>query len=119
MEKTLCQKCFHYEACKAIDLSGALGDPQCENIPCMHYIDSDRVKIQDQAEWVENVRQYPDGDVHVTYRCSHCGNLGGIKAYGNKEWTNYYLEHYRDYVELSGFCKKCGSVMKGRPNEKP
>ena len=111
MEKTLCQKCFHYNACVAIDLSGFLGNPERENDPCEHFIDSERVKIQDRANWVERVHRYSDGDVSVTHHCSHCGDLGRVKMYKSKEWSDYYSEHYRNNIELDEYCKKCGSVM--------
>ena len=113
MSKTLCQRCFHYTACEAMDLSGYIGNPDMENIPCDDFIDADRVKIQDKANWLEKVKWYRDGDVHVCYYCTHCSFLRKVKSYNKYEWENYYSEHYRDAIELPKFCEECGSVMDG------
>lgn len=113
MEKTMCQKCFHYEACCAIDLSGALGNPESENMECEHFIDAERVKIQDKACWREELKTYSGVDIYITYYCSHCGQMERVKTYKVKEWDGYYSEHYRETVELPGFCKKCGSIVEG------
>jgi hypothetical protein len=111
MQKTLCNSCFHYEACCAIDLSGCLGNPECENWECDHYLDSERVKIQGKANRLERINIYSNGDTCVSYHCSCCKELHGIKIFKEKEWDAYYREHYREAVELPKFCKVCGSVM--------
>ena len=111
MEKTLCQRCFHYAACCAIDLSGTLGNPECENTKCENFVDSEKVKIQDKANWIESITDYKD--VHVCYHCSNCGQLERVKIYNKKQWDEYYKDHYREDVELPNFCKVCGSVMNG------
>lgn len=115
MEKTLCHKCFHYNACMTIDLSGTVGNPECENQPCEHYIDSELIKIQEKANWILKVSQYSDANVFVEYRCSHCNNMKTIKHYGGKEWDEYYSEHYRDNenTKLPNFCEVCGSEVNG------
>ena len=113
MEKTLCQRCFHYNACCAIDLTGALGNPEHENIECEHFIDSDRVKIQDTAYWSEHIKTYTGNDIYIFYYCSHCGQKESVKIYSLAEWDEYYSEHYREKVKLPEFCKVCGSVMTG------
>ena len=110
MDKTLCQKCFHYAACKEIDLSGAIGNPEMENEPCDHFIDAERVKIQDKAQWVESVSVYSDS-AYVNYNCSCCNYLGKVKRYNKSDWENYFSEHYRDDLKLYKFCEGCGSVM--------
>lgn len=112
MEKTLCQRCFHYSACCAIDLSGTLGNPEYENTECENFVDSERVKIQDKAKWVISVGKYKE-DVHVCYHCSNCGQLERVKIYNKKQWDEYYKDHYREDVELPNFCKVCGSAMDG------
>lgn len=113
MSKTLCQRCFHYAACGEIDLSGAIGNPEMENQPCDHFIDAERVKIEDKAYWSERVRQYSDGDVHVCYYCTSCNKLERVKTYKKSEWENYYFEHYRENIELPRFCNNCGSAIGG------
>ena len=112
MEKTLCQRCFHYSACCAIDLSGTLGNPECENTECENFVDSEKVKIQDKAKWIVSVEYYGDY-THVCYCCSNCGQLEIVKIYNKKQWDEYYKDHYLEYVELTEFCKVCGSVMNG------
>lgn len=111
MEKTLCQRCFHYSACCAIDLSGTLGNPEYENTECENFVDSEKVKIQDKAHWVVSVASYKA--VHVCYYCSNCGQLERVKLYEKAEWENYYKDHYLDNIELPKFCKVCGSAMNG------
>ena len=111
MEKTLCQRCFHYAACCAIDLSGALGNPEYENTECENFVDSEKVKIQDKAKWVVTVDKYTD--VHVCYYCSNCGKLKRVKIYNKIQWDEYFKDHYREDVELPKFCEVCGSVMDG------
>ena len=111
MEKTLCQRCFHYAACCAIDLIGTLGNPECENTECENFVDSEQVKIQDKAKWVVSVASYKN--IHVRYYCSNCGQLEHVKIYNKKQWNEYYKDHYREDVELPKFCKVCGSVMDG------
>ena len=113
MEKTLCQKCFHYEACKEIDLSGTLGNPELENEPCVHFIDAERVKIEDRANWREKINHWSDGQVCVDYYCTNCNQLEKVKIFNKGEWENYYQEHYREVIKLPNFCKVCGSVMGG------
>lgn len=112
MEKTLCQRCFHYSACCAIDLSGTLGNPECENTECENFVDSEKVKIQDKAKWVVSVGKYKE-DVHVCYHCSNCDQLESVKIYKKVEWEDYYKDHYRDSIELPKFCKVCGSAIDG------
>ena len=112
MEKTLCQRCFHYSACCAIDLSGALGNPEYENTECENFVDSEKVKIQDKAKWVVSVDKYKEY-VHVCYCCSNCGQLERAKIYNKKQWDEYYKDHYLEDVELTEFCKVCGSAMDG------
>jgi hypothetical protein len=113
MKKSICEKCFHFDACKEIDVTGAVGNPECEieNQFCYHFIDRDRVKIEDKAHWIEKHKRYSDGDVHLTHHCSYCGQLERVKCYNGKEWNDYYHEHYRDTIELPRFCKICGSVV--------
>lgn len=113
MEKTLCQKCFHYNACDAIDVSGAIGNPECENLPCDHFIDAERVKIQDKANWIEEVKRWGDGTACICYYCTHCGQQEHVKIFKEPEWEAYYSEHYRDGLELPKFCKDCGSEIGG------
>lgn len=113
MNKTLCQRCFHYAACSEIDLSGAIGNPEMENEPCDHFVDAERVKIQDKANWREKIYQYSDGNVHVCYYCTSCNKLERVKSYNKTEWDNYYSEHYRESIELPNFCNNCGSVIYG------
>lgn len=112
MDKTLCQRCFHYAACKEIDLSGFIGDPVMENNHCDHFIDSERVKIQDKANWIEKIHSYSD-NVHVCYYCSSCNRLEKVKGYTKTEWSDYYSEHYRGSIELPNFCCACGSAIAG------
>ena len=111
MEKTLCQRCFHYAACCAIDLTGFMGNPEYENTECENFIDSERVKIEDKANWIESIANY--NGVHICYYCSNCGRLECVKIYKKSEWEEYYKDHYRDVIELPKFCKECGSVMNG------
>lgn len=113
MGKSICESCFHYAACSAIDVTGVVGNPKCEpeNLFCEHFIHRDRVKIQDKAHWIEDIKRYNDGDVFVTYFCSHCNQMEYVKSYKGKEWDDYYRERYRDNIELSNFCRKCGSVV--------
>lgn len=114
MDKTLCQRCFHYAACAAIDLSGAIGNPEMENEPCDHFIDAERVKIQDKANWIEKIFKYKyNGRVHVCYYCTHCNQFEHVDIYTYAEWDNYYSEHYRDNLKLPNFCNVCGSVIDG------
>lgn len=113
MEKTLCQKCFHYEACTAIDLSGTVGNPEYENEPCGYFVDADKVLIQEKANWIEKVERWSDGHACVKYNCSRCEQREKVRIYEEKEWENYYSEHYRDGVEMPNFCKVCGSAMNG------
>lgn len=110
MDKTLCQKCFHYAACKEIDLSGTIGNPEMENEPCDHFIDSERVKIQDKANWREVINQYID-TVHICYYCTNCNQLEKVRGYTSYEWANYYNEHHRDELKLPKFCGECGAVI--------
>lgn len=117
MEKTLCHRCFHYNACCAIDLSGSLGNPEYENTECENFVDSEKVKIQDQSNWIETI-SYPGDYTHVCYHCSNCGQLERVKIYKKAEWEDYYKDHYRDSIELPKFCKVCGSAM-NRIIEKP
>ena len=111
MEKTLCQRCFHYSACCAIDLSGTLGNPEYENTECENFVDSEKVKIKDKEKWIESIVYYKDA--HILYHCSNCGQLERVKIYNKKQWDEYYKDHYREDVELPKFCKVCGSVMDG------
>ena len=111
MQKTLCNSCFHYDACLAIDLSGCLGNPEYEKWECDYYVDRERVKIQDKANWLERITTYSSKDTHVTYHCSHCNDPHKVKIFKEKEWDAYYREHYREAVNLPKFCKVCGSVM--------
>ena len=113
MYKTLCQRCFHYAACEAMDVTGAIGNPEMENTPCDHFIDADRVKIQDKANWREQVDRYSDGSAYVCYYCTCCGKLRKVKGYKKHEWENYYSEHYRDEIELPKFCEMCRAVTDG------
>lgn len=113
MDKTLCQRCFHYEACKDIDLSGAMGNPEMENFPCRHFVDVERVKIQDKANWREKINRWGDGQVCVNYYCTSCGQLERVKIFSKGEWENYYNEHYREVIELPKFCKVCGAIIGG------
>ena len=113
MEKTMCQRCFHYNACCAIDLTGALGNPEHENVECEHFVDSERVKIQDKAHWVEQIKRYSSEDVYITFYCSHCHKNERVKIYNKDEWNAYYSEHYLERVDLPEFCNKCGSIVSG------
>lgn len=115
MEKTMCQKCYHYEACKAIDLTGAVvsPNPEVENESCLHFIDADLVKIQEKAKWKKRITRYNDGDVHVTYRCSKCNDLSRVKCYKQAEWDGYFSNHYHEHIELPQYCSCCGSVVNG------
>lgn len=110
MSKTLCQRCFHYAACEAIDVTGSIGNTEMENTPCDHFIDADRVKIQDKAKWLEVVKAYSDGEVHVCYYCTVCNKLEHVSIYNKAVWDNYYSDHYRDDLRLPKFCKVCGSA---------
>ena len=112
MDKTLCQKCFHYEACCEIDLSGSMGHPESENEPCDHFIDSDRVKIQDKANWIEEVKVYGEY-VHICYHCSSCDNFWKVKGYDRKPWDDYFHEHYQEERNVPEYCEMCGSEMVG------
>jgi ssDNA-binding Zn-finger/Zn-ribbon topoisomerase 1 len=96
-----------------MDVTGWIGDPEKENTPCDDFIDAERVKIQDKANWLETVHKYSSGDVHVCHYCTKCGELRKVKSYDKAEWENYYSEHYRDGVKLPSFCENCGSVMEG------
>lgn len=113
MEKTKCQRCFHYDACCAIDLTGALGNPEAENTECEYFVDSERVKIQDKAHWREEFSRCSNDNIGLRYYCSHCNWFETIKMYKSKEWDDYYSERYRDSLELPKFCKQCGSIVEG------
>lgn len=115
METTQCQRCFHYGACKAIDLSGTVGNPEYENQPCEHYIDSELIEIREKTKWIRNIKRYSDGDVYVDYKCAHCGNMRRVRSFKNKEWDDYYHEHHRDNedAELPKYCEVCGSALNG------
>jgi hypothetical protein len=116
MKKSICERCFHYDACSAVDVTGVVGNPECEpeNQLCDYFIDRDRVKIQDKAHWIEEVKQYKkDGEVFITHYCSHCNRVEKVRSYSNNDWKNYYNERYREGLELSNFCRTCGSIVEG------
>jgi ssDNA-binding Zn-finger/Zn-ribbon topoisomerase 1 len=96
-----------------MDVTGYIGNPETENKPCDDFIDAERVKIQDKANWLEKVKTYGAGDVYICYNCTNCNQREYVKIYKRSDWENYYSQHYRDGIELPNFCKECGSVMGG------
>lgn len=113
MNNSICENCFHYAACMDIDITGSVGNPECnpENENCMHFISKDSIKIQPRAYWVEKIREYSDGDITLTYRCCCCNNLEKVKIYKPAEWNNYFSKHYREELDLPIYCKNCGSIV--------
>lgn len=113
MNNSICENCFHYAACMDIDVTGSVGNPDCnpENETCMHFISKDLIKIQPKAYWVEHLRTYYDGDVSITYRCSCCNNLEKIKLYKLVEWDEYFSKHHHEGLELPNYCNNCGSIV--------
>lgn len=115
MDHSICERCFHYAACSAIDVTGSVGNPDnhSENEICGHFVPAGMVKIQPKGFWTEHVRRYSDGDVGITYKCSHCNNLEKVKMFKKVEWDDYFSQHHHDGLELPKYCRNCGSIIEG------
>ena len=113
MDHSICERCFHYAACSAIDVTGSVGNPEnnSENEICEHFVPAAMVKIQAKGYWAEHIRRYYDGDVSCTYACSHCKTTERVKMYTSAEWEDYFSQHYRDNLKLPKYCKNCGCII--------
>lgn len=110
-----CVKCFHYEACQSVDVTGYVTDREkTSEEACEHFTTHN--DVHPSAHWKREVRKYgvaPGGDVYINYKCSHCHgeHKGSIKSFKIKEWNEYWAEHYTPDHKFFAYCHECGAKM--------
>lgn len=111
-----CEKCYHYQACASIDVTGYVnGIEKDHQDVCEYFLNPKDVKPT--SHWEREVFKYPySKNVRVSYVCHRCRSMAE-RVYTHDFflidlWNDYQADHWMPGNDLPHFCSGCGSEMK-------
>ena len=111
-----CVNCYHYEACKSVDVTGYVTDRDKtpEDDLCEHFLNPEDVRPT--AHWVRKVYKNSwSNKVNVCYECSRCDGRSErvytTEFIDKQLWDDYLHAHWMPRNDPHDFCPKCGAEM--------